>query len=313
MIMHKLNVLLLGWEFLPAMPLKPETGCYHLAQALAKRVNLTVLVPQAGLDFPLPQGELTGLDQVNLAEIPALPPASRPLPYAGEAYIRTDIPLYGAAEPHRHAEKPTFPESSPEISYAPITRRQEPEKKEESVPLFAYQNFQELGLATQVIEYARYTSRWAAHRSFDIIYAFHHKTFLAATELKLVSGKKLILQVDGCNQEPRPSSSKGWMYELEKQALQQADYILTDTEQTAQTLVQKFNLSPAILAPLEESTENPSPTLEKEPAATSQRASLARRVAEPGKSGGQLRSRMKENWTQKAAIIRIVMKHLMTR
>lgn len=253
--MSKLNVLLLGWEFVPAMHEKQETSCYHIAKALAKWVDLSVLLPKTDSNFILSNLELTGLNQVDLEDINPARPNLRPLPYADETYIKTNIPLYGLAVPVSYSAEHSGQEQSRRTVAATFTN-DKPDKgfeKEIKQPnIFAYKDFDELRLDAQVIEYARYTSRWASQRNFDIIYAYNYMTFLAGTELKLVSGKKLVLHVHSLSYERHNPNSKGWMYELEKQALQKGDYIITNTSDMATIIEKEYGISLNLIKSLEE-------------------------------------------------------------
>ena len=253
--MNKLNVLLLGWEFSPAIRQKQETSCYLIAQALAERVNLWVLLPHSNQDVFLPNVELTGLDQVDLNSIQSASSQARPLPYSNEAYIRNTISLYGSGDSFGPSEGYVKPLPSPEMGTSATFTKDKSGKIQEkgSAPanFFGCEDFKELSLDAQVIEYARYTSRWANQRKFDLIYAYNYRTFLAATELKLVTGKKLILQVDSLSYERINPNSKGWMYEVERQAFLKCDYILTNMVDRAEILVKEYDISPDKIESLE--------------------------------------------------------------
>ncbi|MDQ4138974.1 MAG: hypothetical protein M3142_00470, partial [Bacteroidota bacterium] len=203
--MSKLNVLLLGWEFSPAIRQKQETSCYNIAKALADRVDLSVLLPHTDPDFILNNAELTGLDQVDLEGIQTADTEQRPLPYADEPYIKNTIPIYGSVHSVNQPKEYVKPELNKGSHVSGAFRQDKmdiaPIKKGAPTNLFGYKDFEELSLDAQVIEYARYTSRWASQKQFDIIYAYNYRTFLAGTEIKLVTGKKLILQVDSLSME----------------------------------------------------------------------------------------------------------------
>ncbi|QMU28198.1 glycosyltransferase family 4 protein [Adhaeribacter radiodurans] len=253
--MSKLNVLLLGWEFSTAIREEQETSCYYIAKALSQRVDLSVLLPHTDPNFILNNAELTGLDQLDLQGIQTSSTKPRPLPFANEPYIKNNIPLYGTSNYVTPPEGYVRPEAFKRISTSGTGSQSNSSKIQEKntgpANIFGYKEFDALSLDAQVIEYARYTSRWALQRNFDIIYAYNYRTFLAGTELKLLTGKKLILQVDSLSYEHCQPDSKGWMYELEKQAFRKCDYILTSTGDMAVTLVKDYGISPAKLESIE--------------------------------------------------------------
>lgn len=261
--MKKLNVLLLGWDFVPVVPEEQETSCFFMANALAERVNLSVLLPQTDPTFTLPDVELTGLNQLDIEAIQTNRPQPEDLPYANQAYIRLNVPLYGSADQVNLPASDPGQAQSMGTKGVPVSKEvntgKNPGAGKEQSNIFGYKDFENLGLDAQVIQFARYSTRWAAQRDFDVIYAYNYKTFLAGTELKLVTGKKLLLHVDSLSYERSHPNSKGWMFALEQLALQKGDYIFTNTYALAATLEKKYNITPDRILSLENSKPTATP------------------------------------------------------
>ena len=109
--MTRLRVLKLGWEFPPLINGGLGIACLGLARALAKHVDLTVLVPQSAPDATLDGFTLRGLNHLDLEKITPVESSYR---YESFAQVR-NVPVFldpyvdGAPVP---AEPPrTFGES----------------------------------------------------------------------------------------------------------------------------------------------------------------------------------------------------------
>ncbi|MGI4762968.1 MAG: glycosyltransferase [Janthinobacterium lividum] len=97
----------------------------------------------------------------------------------------------------------------------------------------------------QVIQYARFAVPVAlAEADFAVIYAPAWPTWLAAQELRQRTGRPLVLHVStlaAADDEP-VGTATGWMAELQRQALQRADLILTETPALAARLRHELGL-----------------------------------------------------------------------
>ncbi|MGV3640257.1 MAG: glycosyltransferase family 4 protein, partial [Adhaeribacter sp.] len=110
-------------------------------------------------------------------------------------------------------------------------------------------------LADQVIQYARWATRLGAQQTFDVIYAYDWRTFLAGTELKLVSDKPLVLQVDSLSVQHPEVHQHGWMYQVEVQALHKADCIITSSDDLAGVLRKQYQIPAGLINSLEEKNQ----------------------------------------------------------
>lgn len=262
--MSEIKVLLLGWELLPAVKdgNRQQTPCYTMAKALGDQVDLSLILPVADQDLLLQNVTLSSLNKVDLMTIAPSGPRKDIQPFAQGEYIRTEIPLYGA---------PLHPESQYGLSGAEpgqaasagfLQRLQEGSQVTgglENQNFFSQQHSGQVSLDTQIIQYARWATRWAAHQQFNVIYAFDWQTFLAGNELKLVSEKPLALQVQSLSQDREGPDSHGWMYQVEMQALQRADCIIAASDNLASILEDKYHISAGIINSLEENKVGAAP------------------------------------------------------
>lgn len=247
-----MNVLLLGWEFPPVINGEVGTSCYGITKALANRVNISLILPKADPEYILKNVDLTGLNNVNLKVIPA--PASKPehSAFAETEILQQDIPLYGAPTPTQPETAAIPVAEQPGQAVAVGTFAGEPEN--ETAPDFksVAQEVEELNIFgqdlnladynSQVIHYARYASRLASQKEYEVIYAYDWMTFLAGIELKLVSGKPLVLHMHSLSYERGGPDAKGWVYELEKQALEKSDYVIAINDYIADLIVAEYGI-----------------------------------------------------------------------
>ena len=96
----------------------------------------------------------------------------------------------------------------------------------------------------QVIQYARFAVPVAlAEAEFAAIYAPAWPTWLAAQELRQRTGRPLVLHVASLAAGDAPAgTATGWMADLQRQALQRADLILTETSALAERLRRELGL-----------------------------------------------------------------------
>jgi glycogen synthase len=255
--MSDTKVLLLGWEFMPARQeeLDQSNGCYTMAKALGDRVDLSMILPVADPEVILQNVTLTGLNNVDLPAIEPAGPKKDVQPFAEGPHIRQQIPLYGAPDQPASQRPLAWAEQAGQAASAGILQGGHGDKnmKEavENLNIFGQEGLHQAGLDVQIIQYARWATRLAAHREFDVIYAYDWRTFLAGSELKLVSEKPLVLQVHSLSQDRDNSDSQGWMYQIELQALQKADCIIAATDHLAGILAQNYHVSPDLINSLE--------------------------------------------------------------
>jgi glycogen(starch) synthase len=255
--MSELKVLLLGWEFNPdTLEDVQKTTCYTLAKALGERVNLSMILPVADPDFILQQVHLAGLNNIDLPAIEPAGPKKGIQPFAEGAHIRADIPLYGAPVHDAGIAGVSQEEKSGQAVAAGVLHKNQYDsdlaKQVENLNVFSQQDLSQMPLDAQIIQYARWATRLAAHRQFDVIYAYDWRTFLAGTELKLVCDKPLVLQVDSLSMDRQEPNNQGWMYQVEAQALHKADGFIVASDNLAANLAEKYHISRNAIKSLEE-------------------------------------------------------------
>lgn len=234
--MEKLMIWMLGWE--DSMAPGGETEAWQpVARSLGSQVRLQVLLPHNDPPVTLENVTITDLDTVELPGKPmtAIPPES--LPFAPIPFPAPTIPLYGTPV---YTGRETGKQGKRLPGEAVRTGNHNPQKMAAPTP--------PASLHAQVIAYARNASRFAQGQNFDAIYAFHWQTYLAALELKLVTGKQMVLQVHALSQDRHLPDRLAWMLEIEKQAFEKAYAILVDNDQLAAALKKEYGFAAAKLS-----------------------------------------------------------------
>lgn len=245
--MEMITVWMLGWAD-PTVPAGETEAWRPVARALASQVKLQVLLPHNKPPVSLEKVTITDLDTVELAGRPMASLEPGILPFAPSPFPPAVIPLYGTpvytgkqtgnpgqrqpgeAVRAGHPNNPGIPKSPPSAPPA--------------------------SLHAQVIDYARRVCRFAHGKNMDSIYAFHWQTYLAALELKLVTGKNLVLQVHALSQDRHLPDRLGWMLEVEKQIFEKADAILVDDDQLAEALIKEYGFAAAKLSVTDGGSQN---------------------------------------------------------
>ena len=68
MIVRKLKVFMLGWEFPPFVNGGLGVACYGIAKELSKKVDLTLVIPKSTTDFKLQNLHLIGLNEQDITK-----------------------------------------------------------------------------------------------------------------------------------------------------------------------------------------------------------------------------------------------------
>lgn len=271
--MKKMNALLLGWEFPPAISGEIGNSCFNIAKFLANRINLSLILPKSDPEFILKNVDLTGLNNMDLSNTEAgsatgesqYKVAKSPF---SEVVPTTALPLYGAPTPTQESTE-EVPQAKPQAgemaSVGHFALAEEPKtisQEVEELYVFGQRDLSLVDYNSQVIHYARYVSRLASQKQYDVIYAYDWMTFLAGIELKLVSGKPLVLHMHSLSSQRGGPDSKAWVYELEKQALGKADAVIAINDHIRLQIMNDYDVPASKITPL-----NIRPHRKEEPAA----------------------------------------------
>lgn len=248
----KMKVLMLGWEFPPVINGGLGVACLGLSKALSEFVDLTVILPKSDPNFIVENVELIGLNNIDLKSILKKETTTTKTLYdtfADTEYVNIDI------DPYLHLSQ-TMGKERVSISESTITDTQLTEQQSEELMiekfLHVFRDGELYGedVIQKVIYYSKYVLMLAAHKEFDVIYAHDWMTFLAGLEIKAKTGKPLALHVHALDYDRGGPDSKGWIYDLEKYAMENADLILPVSEYTAGVISNHYGIDPEKVKPV---------------------------------------------------------------
>lgn len=235
--MKPLRVLKLGWEFPPLVNGGLGVACFGLSRALAKQVNLTVVVPKSRTGVIDSGFRLLGSESLGHANHE---PDGKNEGYESFAKVR-NIPVFldpyagnpqGSSEGAHSRRKFS---GSPDAGYFPF-----PEDDELYGP----------DLGRKVFEFTRMVTALAMSETFDIIHAHDWMTFLAGVELKKATGKPLVLHVHALQYDRAGASDRSWIYDIEKHGMEQADRIIPVSHYTAEIITAHYGIHPDKIRPV---------------------------------------------------------------
>jgi glycosyltransferase involved in cell wall biosynthesis len=242
------KVLMFGWEFPPVISGGLGVATLGLCKAMAPLADVKMIIPKNVPDFNIPNIELVGLNSIGRKEL--------------EELFKKEIHY-------------SFPEMSVKKgpSFGPYTRIAETEYIDKKfydvfhgeVHPFEIDDLYAGDVIKKVIEFARISVQYCLRTKFDVIHAHDWMTFLPAMELKIRTGKPLVLHVHSTEFDRAGEHSKNWVWDLEKRAMALADRIIPVSRYTGDICVQHYGAEPNKIMPVHNGIEAVKHTVKKKP------------------------------------------------
>lgn len=172
--MSNIKVLTLGWEFPPLVNGGLGIACLGLSKALAKKVDLRVIVPKADPSVHTDGFQLTGLNNVSFREVEQV---DRKYSYESFAMVE-HAPI--ELDPYTTVEGETGMIQFTQEGRISFSRTHEAD-------LQLFKNKEDLyagDLALKVIQFSKIAAKIAMQQDFDVIHAHDWMTYLAGVEVK---------------------------------------------------------------------------------------------------------------------------------
>jgi glycogen synthase len=237
--MNPLRILKLGWEFPPLINGGLGVACLGLSRALAKVVDLTVVVPKAADNAAFPGFVLRGLNHVTLEPLQTTEARYR---YASFSQVR-QVPI--TLDPY--ADGPASWESLESIPggeeiFSVTTRHQ--------LESFQFGELYGPDLATKVVEFSKIAAKLALLEEFDIVHAHDWMTFLAGVEVKKATGKPLVVHLHASQYDRAGAEARGWIYDIERYGMEQADRIIPVSRYTGGIVAKHYGIPTGKIRPV---------------------------------------------------------------
>lgn len=233
---NKLKVLSLGWEFPPIINGGLGVACYGLSKSLASIVDLTLILPKTEAGASLPNGTIIGLTGLN-ADLYTRQLVTEKVSY--ETFSKVfEIP----------ANFSPYTDNVRANEAAVITETKKSVTKEvtstetTSLPKFDIEHLYGQDIFEKVHQYAQMVAAVAATLEFDVIHAHDWMTFPAALLLKAQTGKPMVLHVHALETDRSGTDNRGYVYQLEREALHQADAVISVSNLTKQSMERFYQL-----------------------------------------------------------------------
>jgi glycosyltransferase involved in cell wall biosynthesis len=227
-----MKVLMFGWEFPPHISGGLGTACYGLTKGLAKIPNLevTFVVPKIFGDEQRNSVSLIGANQIPM--------------------VKKSVKVKGFIKPMSILEVGVnlIPYLSPEqyqkefkINVGRVNRYVKTNDK----GMIEFSGEYGPSLFQEIANYAVVAWILGSELEFDIIHAHDWLTYPAGLAAKAVSGKPLVVHVHATDFDRSGGEVNPGVYEIEKQGMIEADRVITVSNFTRNTVIEKYGIDPA--------------------------------------------------------------------
>ncbi len=250
-----MRVLMFGWEFPPHISGGLGTACYGLSKGLSYRgVEVIFVVPKAYGDEDQSAVSLVGAAQV--------PVKQRTYHFYNEINEREIKGWKEVREKMTYIEVGSLliPYLSPEefeifvkekIDHRDFhwqNLREETTKGEwledDVIGKIEFTGKYGPGLLQEVSNYGLVAAEIAQTQEFDLIHAHDWLTYSAGIAAKRVSGKPLVVHVHATEFDRSGENVNTLVYDIEKMGMEAADRVITVSNLTRNTVIQKYGISP---------------------------------------------------------------------
>ena len=236
---NKLKVLSLGWEFPPIINGGLGVACYGLSKSLANLTDLTLILPKTEADASLPNGTIIGLTGLNV-ELYTRQLATEKISYETFAKV-FEIPANFS--PYNDNITANEAATVVEDNTNTIVKTEVQSVQSTTLSKFDIEQLYGQDIFEKIHQYAQMVAAIGATLEFDVIHAHDWMTFPAALLLKAQTGKPMVLHVHALETDRSGTDNRGYVYQLEREALHQADAVVAVSNLTKQSMERFYQLS----------------------------------------------------------------------
>ncbi|WP_345778140.1 glycosyltransferase [Roseibacillus ishigakijimensis] len=220
---------------------------------MAQRVELSFILPKADPEFLVDQLELIGLNnldertvdrekmEASLADVANVKwvegeVASRLMPYLPEEVERS--------AGHAESTAVLAEKQAKVVAGEKVVDRLRAVGLDDRLAMFQGDNLYGEDVGERVWAYAQVAASLAEDMDFDIVHAHDWMTFVAGMEIKKRTGKPLVLHVHSLNYDRGGPDSRGWIFDIEKNAMEAADLIIPVSRYTGTICTGHYGIDP---------------------------------------------------------------------
>lgn len=216
---------MLGWEFPPVINGGLGVACHDLSGALSALADITMIVPKSSPDFKLHNMKLVGINQID------------------PAVFRAEFSSFGGYTPFKMHEIPA--NLNPYWTSAIVLQEQAASSAaamQGGIRGFEIDNLYGGDVIAKVMQYADIAAALASKMSFDVIHAHDWMTMIAGMRIREQSGKPLVIHIHSLEIDRGGEESRGWVYDLEKKGMEEADLLMPVSEFTAGVIEKYYSI-----------------------------------------------------------------------
>ncbi len=219
-----------GWEFPPHITGGLGTACFGLTKGLAKhKVDVMFVVPKAYGDESQEAVRLLSASDVEInVEDQEYQDYWKRISYMEIG--SNIIPYVGPEEFKRLVEES---ELKKELSGSNVFTRK-----------YTFSGKYGKDLLEEVSRYALIGSAIAGKSEFDIIHAHDWLTYPAGIAAKYISGKPLVVHMHATEYDRSGENVNHSVFEIEKKGMMEADRVITVSNLTRKTVIEKYGINP---------------------------------------------------------------------
>lgn len=250
-----MRVLMFGWEFPPHISGGLGTACYGLTRGLAYQgLDIVFVVPKAygdedqnavrligASEVPVMKRTVEFVENISQSELPRLSSRKAEISYLE---VGSMLMPYMSVEEFEQFVKAKIDEG--DFTWTRLFEKHMKLKGEEQESLGTIEFTGKYGasLLQEVSNYGLIAAEIAKNEHFDLIHAHDWLTYSAGIAAKKVSGKPLIIHVHATEFDRAGENVNSLVYNIEKMGMEAADRIITVSNLTRNTVVEKYGIHP---------------------------------------------------------------------
>lgn len=227
---RRTKVLMLGWEYPPIISGGLGVACKGIATSLTNLVDLTLFLPQYDTQKSPSEFPIYSLSDFQEQLEHDIIIEEEVLRSSQIEFIKTILLPYQSIVT---TETRTIEE---------VLQSTRIEKNISHHQPFQIDELYGDDLVDNVIKYSQVVKKAAQTYDFDVIYAHDWMTFLAGIELQRTYKKPLVLHVHSLNYDRTIQHWDGWVYDLEKYAMQHADHVIAVSGYTKKIIQEIYHI-----------------------------------------------------------------------
>ncbi len=246
------NTLMLGWEFPPLFSGGLGVATYGMVKALSRNNSIRLIIPSAST-IDLQNVNIVGLNKVNAEEINL-----EKLRF-DFSFLENVHQLSIAISPYHHIN-----ENLETISKDEFELLIEGKATVSTIHhLFSGKEVYGRDIMHKVYVFSKLAEQIALNSEFDLIHAHDWVTYQAGINIKLKTGKPLILHVHALETDRAGESARNEIYELEKGAMVLADKIIAVSHYTKNQIALHYGIDPSKISVVHNGIDQAKPERKK--------------------------------------------------